>query len=318
MFSRIKSRINKLQQNYVRWAVKDPKRLADINFNYRKNSFSSLANLHEKYAKLFRGCPGTFSSGTWIVDFCGRQITLPLTQERAWLDWDSAYSILGHDVEVKESYRNLINFYPADALKFVDIGANYGTHSLLFLCCGISSISIEPNPTCHAYFQECCRLNSVTPNLVAAALGSEEGTATLSFPETDTWLGSLKKDVVKALNNNHSLISVQVDVHPLDSFYEQLQAKQLIIKIDTEGFELEVLKGAERVLTQLRPMVFFETLNETEKTNIMEFFTNIGFSIFALPYDPKSPGNSLSYQALKASKETNFVAIYQSSRATNV
>lgn len=308
MFSRINSIINKLQQNYIRWAVRDSKYLEKINYNYRKNPLNSLARLHEKYAKVFRGYPGTFPKSTWVVDFCGKQITLPLTPERAWLDWDSAYSVLGHDVEVKQSYQNLIEFYPANELKFVDIGANYGTHSMLFLCCGIFTLSIEPNPTCHAYFQECCALNNVTPHLVAAAIGSVEGTATLSFPETDTWLGSLKKEVVESLASNHSLINVRVDLRPLDSFYEQLHAKHLIIKIDTEGFELEVLQGAKLVLTNLRPLVFFEARNETEKVNMMSFFANVGFSIFRLPYDPKLPGTPISLDSIKETTDTNFAA----------
>ena len=52
MFSRVNSIINKLQKNYIRWAVRDSKYLEKINSNYRKNPLTSLAHLHEKYAKV--------------------------------------------------------------------------------------------------------------------------------------------------------------------------------------------------------------------------------------------------------------------------
>ena len=43
------------------------------------------------------------SSSSWRVEFCGKRIVLPLTRDRAWLDWDLAVSVLGHDLEVKQT-----------------------------------------------------------------------------------------------------------------------------------------------------------------------------------------------------------------------
>jgi FkbM family methyltransferase len=46
-------------------------------------------------------------------------------------------------------------------------------------------------------------------------------------------------------NNNHSVISIK-----LDSFFSKIKAYPTIIKIDVEGGELNVLKGAKKCLTQ--------------------------------------------------------------------
>ncbi|CAA9891487.1 conserved hypothetical protein [Candidatus Methylobacter favarea] len=77
---------------------------------------------------------------------------MPLTSERFWLDWDTAVSITGHDIEIKQTYEALIGSSEPPEL-FIDIGANYGTHSLLFLVHQIKTITFEPNASCHDFFQ---------------------------------------------------------------------------------------------------------------------------------------------------------------------
>ena len=56
---------------------------------------------------------------------------------------------------------------------FLDVGANYGTHSLLFLAHGIRTWSFEPNARCHPYFIESCGLNAFNPHLEQVAISSQ-------------------------------------------------------------------------------------------------------------------------------------------------
>jgi FkbM family methyltransferase len=58
------------------------------------------------------------------------------------------------------------------------------------------------------------------------------------------------------------------------------------IKIDTEGSELHILQGANRILTQSKPFVQIECNNLSDKlfgiskTEIVNYMTNLGYSIF--------------------------------------
>jgi len=50
--------------------------------------------------------------------------------------------------------------------------------------------------------------------------------------------------------------STVVPVRTLDSEVKELGLVPTIIKIDVEGWELEVLKGAENILARYRPLLF--------------------------------------------------------------
>src|ERR1700722_9247274 len=51
----------------------------------------------------------------------------------------------GHDSELKQTYASLIQLEHPPRL-VLDIGANYGTHSIIFLSHDIETVSFEPNP----------------------------------------------------------------------------------------------------------------------------------------------------------------------------
>src|SRR5262249_486601 len=153
-----------------------------LNHYYNTLSDTQLAEVHSRFATLFREDVGQPPPGLWVVYFEGRKITLPIRAGWFWLDWDTALSILGHEIEIKKTYRYLLGSASAPEL-FVDIGANYGTHSLLFLTAGVSTLSFEPNGDCFEYFDICCRRNNLSPAWKKVALGSSIGTGSLCFPE---------------------------------------------------------------------------------------------------------------------------------------
>jgi hypothetical protein len=76
----------------------------------------------------------TSADGLWRLRFAGTQIVLPLRRESFWLDWGFALGVLGHDAEVKRTYEMLLLSDRPDL--FIDIGANYGTHSMLMAAAG--------------------------------------------------------------------------------------------------------------------------------------------------------------------------------------
>lgn len=69
-----------------------------------------------------------------------------------------------------------------------------------------------------------------------------------------------------------------VEVRPLDDFASYLQAPT-VLKIDVEGEELQVLKGAARVIEQLRPLIVVEVHFMNELTLVKNEIEKHAYSI---------------------------------------
>ena len=261
-----------------------------INRRHLAMSWQSRSEFHETFAKVFYP-DHSGGNGTWLTQFCGNTIRMPLDAETFARDWDLAVSITAHDWEVKQAYEILIRQGEIDL--FVDIGANFGTHSLLFLSCGIRTISFEPNGECCSHFKALADLNGLPREIHNVALGSAEGQATLRFPKGRTWMGSIKLDP-----GGNDIVEQKVEVHTLDSYK---LGGRMLIKIDAEGAELDILAGAADMLKTFKPKIIFESFDTKERQRFVDFFSNHDYRICSLPL-----GNS---EPFLRSAATNFIAM---------
>jgi FkbM family methyltransferase len=279
-----------------------------LNVVYLKLAPSQKVAFYLQYAKLFRKNYIRGSDGIWKVNFLNKRIRMPLSSENFWLDWDAALSLVGHDAEIKQTYEALIGSSEKPEL-FIDIGANYGTHSLLFLVNGIKTITFEPNSSCHGYFKKICELNHVIPTLEPVCLGDRKGQVKLSYPERETWLGSTNAEVIQRLSRSEALLTEKVEQRMVDDYMQIIGRKRALIKIDTEGNELCVLRGAIKTLQECEPMIIFECWNENERAKLFDFFDSQNYSICHLPWVPTNKVEPLTRERFAASARTNFMAI---------
>jgi FkbM family methyltransferase len=280
-----------------------------LNVAYLALTPTQLDRFHELFAKMFRQGTVRGRSGSWRVKVAGKEILMPLSSSDFWLDWDSAVSIVGYDVDLKQTYESLIRSDTARPDVFVDVGANYGTHSLIFLCHGIRTLTFEPNASCHPHFQRMCQLNGVRPTLEGVALGSRRGSVTLAYPRTETWSGSTNADVAARLEHPESLEFVEVEQRTLDEYLSRIAGKKVLVKIDTEGNEEQVLTGASRVVQELRPMILFESLEEESRRRLFTLFDTYECDIFGLPWTPRTTSPPLTLEQVVSSEAQNFLAL---------
>jgi FkbM family methyltransferase len=123
---------------------------------------------------------------------------------------------------------------PADL--FVDVGANIGAYTVLAGgAIGSNVIAFEPAPSTYRSLVANIQLNGLTGRVVAhnLALGKEEGVLRMS-----AGLGT--ENAVQLSGNNADSISVKVS--SLDRVLGQ--SEPVLLKMDVEGFETEVLRGA--------------------------------------------------------------------------
>jgi FkbM family methyltransferase len=239
--------------------------------------------LHSQYNGLFRNTNEPAEPGEWLVDFGDATIKLPIRADQLWLDWDCALALSGHEPNVKRTYLALLQSRERPKL-FVDIGANYGLHSLIFLCNGVHTVSFEPNPGCNEYFRMACSLNRVHPQL-HAAVGEAPGETRIAFPERHTWLGSSDPIVIERLRSQHELKTITVEQVSIDSFVAKTAACPDLIKIDTEGTELAILRGARTTLQTCRPWLILESWPDSDRASLAAELGTHDYAILELPLE---------------------------------
>lgn len=136
-----------------------------------------------------------------------------------------------------------------NATLFIDIGANIGAYTSVMARKSVTErvISFEASPTTFVELAENIRLqdlSSVTAHNVALSDQKQE----LEFLERRPLAGA--NAIASTANSSHHANSIKstVECVPLDDVVT-VQGESIIIKLDVEGHECQVLKGAQSLLT---------------------------------------------------------------------
>lgn len=181
---------------------------------------------------------------------------------------------------------NLINwckqFLDKDKI-FLDIGAHMGTYSIILsdYCKHVYSFEAQKN----TYYNLCGGIALNNKNNITAihtALGNKEDNGTimyLSQTSDDGGTSTMDMDVVNNTNSD-ILNKYKVKVTSLDSYNLNNIG---FIKIDVEGWEINVLKGAEKTLIRNSyPQIIFEVWDDewyiNKKNKLLEYLDDFGYN----------------------------------------
>jgi FkbM family methyltransferase len=171
----------------------------------------------------------------------------------------------------------------------MDVGANWGLYSLLISrAVGPSGkvYAFEPVPEIFARLKEHIALNNATNVIpVPIALSDEKGTAKMSVKEGESSLFRRVSDEF-----------VEVQVERLDDFVEREKIERVdAIKIDVEGAELKVIRGADKTIRRDKPILMVEiqaaTLQAAGTTpeELFETIVSYGYNAFAICHGEAIP-----------------------------
>lgn len=152
----------------------------------------------------------------------------------------------------------------------VDVGANIGLHSVRFAQKFSQVESFEP----FSINYECLEKNVSTftnVNLHKKALGSINKTETISLPKDLDNSGAVS--FVDFQNSERELIHELVEIKTLDDY----ELSPDLIKIDTQNYELEVLKGARNTLEKHKPILIIEVGKGKPLQDIQEYLNQFGY-----------------------------------------
>lgn len=159
---------------------------------------------------------------------------------------------------------------------FLDIGANVGNHTAALAPFFDNVIAFEPNPRTALLL----RANSMLfDNVESRTYGLSDQEATVKTSYDDYNVGGAS--VYSGDNNKNKAI---FELKRLDDeLTDDEMASVSLIKIDVEGHELEVLKGATRTLEESSPLILFE-INKSEvkqgRNKTKDFLEQCGYSYF--------------------------------------
>ena len=158
-----------------------------------------------------------------------------------------------------------------------DVGANVGDYSkeIFEINPDVTIYAFEPHPV--TYSNLVTNLQKVNFNPINAAAGEVETVMTLYDREENDGSphASLYKDVIENLHNANS-VEHKVRVLPLGEFARSINLQKIdLLKIDTEGNELNVLKGiSEYIESGLIKVIHFEfnEMNVSSRTYFRDFW----------------------------------------------
>jgi len=157
---------------------------------------------------------------------------------------------------------------------FCDIGANVGTYTILAACgpkC--RTISIEPVPATFNLLMQNVYANDVSHLVNAKRIGIADATGTLHFTSA-----------LKSYNHvtvNATASTVEVPVFTLDSQCQDDVPN--LLKVDVEGFEASVLRGAKTTLRNPKLLAVIIEIAE-------EHLTRYGSSVHQVHDELRSAG----------------------------
>jgi len=190
---------------------------------------------------------------------------------------------------------------PSDVV--IDVGAYVGHISLLLAdIVGAGKLfAFEPTPSSFQRLKENWQINGwPATNLFQSAVGAEQGTV---FVRNDKQPCTMNNVTATPGDNQ----SVAVALVRLDDYLGHWRGSQLgFIKIDVEGYEIEVFKGSQQLLQEARPrLIMFESLGGRLEPAISELLSAQKYVVFQLGADGRPDFTCHHAQNLFAVPEEN-------------
>jgi len=236
-----------------------------VEINEQLKYFTALFQIRDNYLKYLRAV---------ILYRLKRKVVFPETRIKLY---NSKFKTRKNSMDIA----HLSNFYERATTKlllklnpkvFVDVGAHVGRYSIILAKNGSRVVSIEPSKDNFRQLTENIQLNNLQNSINALNIGCSDikETRNLFFNPTQEGLTSFidkGEDSIKELHELRKLDEICENMGPID-----------LIKIDVEGFELNVLKGAEDILKNKSPKLVIEITDYRQEKEIREFLNKFNYS----------------------------------------
>ena len=167
----------------------------------------------------------------------------------------------------------LKHFNPKRGDVVIDVGAQYGNYTLDACSLGARVYAFEPNPQSYEILKRNVELNRFDNcSLFNLGLWNENGEISIEdYAPHSGWRGKFKTIT-------------------LDRWVESNEIDRIdFIKIDTEGAELEILKGGLNTLRRFKPKLIVEVhtfVKESLLSDVENYLKDLGYECEKIPRPP--------------------------------
>ncbi len=181
---------------------------------------------------------------------------------------------------------------------FFDIGANVGYYTILggrLVGSQGKVFAFEPVVRNLAYLYRHTELNKAGNVTIISAACSDNSSLTLFSAGPDFATGHMTKSI--RVDPGAREPSFPVPTVTVDAMVQLLGVSPDVMKIDVEGAELSVLRGAQATLRKAKSKVFLSTHSDILRSTCLEYLRGLGYTFEVLSQDKNSPSEFLAKYA---------------------
>ena len=202
---------------------------------------------------------------------------------------------------------------------FVDVGANEGLYSLFAarrVVPGGRVYAFEPSPRERARLENNILINRLANvRVFKEGLAEQSGAAVLHVADSEhngqNTLGTFGHQGVECVDN------IEISLTTLDSLRDKGEIVRIdVLKMDAEGAEMRILKGAVQVLQRDKPVLLMELFDAalrgqgSNAKEVLDFLRGLGFRILGFQPSSGKPTPVLG----AASRSPNIIACHPDGR----
>ena len=180
----------------------------------------------------------------------------------------------------------------------IDVGSYTGLFSVLGALSGANVFAFEPNRYPYERMKANIERNQLKDlvTLNPVALGDTMSFSRTLIPRNQLYSSGLQLELSPTERDlSEWVLSDPVNVSTLDFELRHLNSSVGALKIDAEGFELEILQGGKNLLIDHKPTIFLECLSPDRLEQCISYIISIGIQIHNIDYVDKEHNNYILY-----------------------
>ncbi|MDP2885470.1 MAG: FkbM family methyltransferase [Ignavibacteria bacterium] len=178
---------------------------------------------------------------------------------------------------------------------FFDIGANVGYYTILgsrIVGSQGKVFAFEPVIRNLAYLYRHTVLNKASNVTIISAACSDTSSLTIFSAGPNFATGHITNNI--RLETGASEPAFPVPTVTVDAIVQLLGVSPDVIKIDVEGAEFSVLRGAQATLRKAKSKIFLSTHSDMLRSTCLEYLRGLGYTYEVLSQDKNTPSEFLA------------------------